>query len=716
MKAPIRVYPIALALCVSAGVTFVAAAPALGATNVRLNGTEIELDANTGAIVRMTHPDVGTLLDASEGNAGLLELAYPLPEFEPLRLASRFSTARIEVNEHEVTIHYERLGSSRTAFNERANFSATVKLAAADDGKSVIFTCRIENRSEQPIPQMLFPDLAGLLPTAGEAHTQLRTCGTVISPWTEMQSNPSGQFWVEDQDLVVLRPGRLLSNMIFRWLDVGGTRGGVSLFAKRWGWDPANNVYADMDQRTMKLRLMWEHAEAIKAGASYDSGEFWLTPHAHGWAEGIDPYRRWFTQNYKRLCPMPERIRNGLGFRTAWMTQRAPADPEGDNVWRLSDLPDMATEAKAHGLAEIVVWSWCQPFHLPIPPPYPQVGTIDELLATARQCERIGVPLSLFVTVLGADRETAKRHGSVWRKRGSYTRHVELLPRRGAWYTSSYDYNYADVRCAGWQADVHDSLKALIDKGFTDLTWDQVKLTNDREPNMITAIRWIREYTRQHDADASFGGESTSVAEIDLEPVDFTWNWRNYSDTRPLISLLADGPRINVNINRSIPDVVRSFADNLYLNVMPRRPEHINGSDWIRNHAELSRVLKQCARLRRQFLPYFTGGRLIGDCVLVEPNPAIHLTAYCFKDRMLAVVVNTGPRQAHDLQCDVEPWLEVKAGELEVTLFDEGGHPTEHKQHESKQFTVRTPALEPWGLCVIEIVPTGSASRQGQAP
>ena len=716
MKARVRVCPIALAWCVSAGVLLVATHSVLAATTVQLNGVEIELDSKTGAIVRLAHPDVGTILDASDGGAGLIEAAYPLPEFEPLRLASRFSAARIETTEREVTIHYERLGSSRAAFNERANVSATVTLTAADDGKSVIFTCHLHNRSDRPVPQVLFPDLPGLLPTAGEANTQLRTCGTVISPWTEMQSNPAGDFWVDDQDLIVLKPGRLLSNMIFRWLDVGSVQGGLSMFAKRWGWDPLNNVYADMDQRTMKLRLMWEHAQAIEPGATYDSGEFWLTPHARGWAEGIQPYRQWFKRNYKRPWAMPDRIRDGLGFRTMWMTQRAPADPEGDIVWSFDDLPKLATEAKAHGLAEIVVWSWCQPFHLPIPDPYPQLGTFDDLLPVAKQCSEIGVRLSMFVTVLGADRETAKRHGSPWRKRGSYTRHVDLLPRRGAWYTSSHDYNYADVRCDGWQTDVHDSLKRLIDLGFTDITWDQVKLTNDRGPNMETAIRWIRDYARQQDPDSSFGGESTSVAEIDLQPLDFTWNWRNYSDTRPLISLLTDGPRINVNINRSIPDVVRGFADNLYLNAMPRRPEHINGSDWIAHQAELSRTLKACAALRRQFLPYFTSGRLIGDGVLTEPNAAVHLTAYCLADRMMAVAVNTGPRQAHELQLDIEPWLEAKAGKFEARLFDMQGQPTGQTRHESKQFTIRTPSLDQWQLCVIEVVPSASPGHEAETP
>jgi len=675
--------------------------------SVQLNGIDIGLDAETGAIARIAYPGVGTMLEASSDKASLIELAYPLPEFEPLRLASRFSKARIEANDQEVAIHYDRLGSSRRAFFQRSNVSATVTLNAADDGKSVIFTCRLHNRSDQPVPQVLFPNLAGLVPTAGEADTQLRTCGTVISPWMEMRSSPSGQFWVNDQDLVVLKPGRLHGNMVFRWLDLGSPKGGFSMFAKRWGWDPLNSVYADMDQQTMQLRLMWEHADAIAPGQTYESGEFWLTPHRHGWAEGIEAYRRWFNQNYRRPYSLPDRIRNGLGYRTVWMSMRFPGDPAGDIVWKFEDLPDLATEAKKHGLAEVVAWAWTQGFHLPIPAPYPQLGTPEDLLSAVERSRTIGAPVSLFLTVLGADRETAKRHGYPWRKRTSYTRHVELLPRRGAWYTKAFDYSYADVRNANWQSDVRDSVKALIDKGFIDLTWDQVKVEHHPEPNMAGAIRWIRDYARKKAPDASFGGESISRSEIDFELIDFTWNWRDYSDTRPLTSLLTDGPRINVNINRSIPDVVRAFADNLYLNVMPRKPDHINGSDWIETHANLSHTLRQCAQLRRQFLPYFTHGRLVGECVLAEPNPTIHLTAYILEERVLAIAVNTAQQEMHDLQFDVEPWLKNNTGPSEARLFDQQGRLVTNKQHKSQQFTVATPLLEQWGLCVVEIVRPG---------
>jgi hypothetical protein len=83
---------------------------------------------------------------------------------------------------------------------------------------------------------------------------------------------------------------------------------------------------------------------------------------------------------------------------------------------------------------------------------------------------------------------------------------------------------------------------------------------------------------------------------------------------------------------------------------------------------------------------------------------------------MMAVAVNTGPRQAHELQLDIEPWLEAKAGKFEARLFDMQGQPTGQTRHESKQFTIRTPSLDQWQLCVIEVVPSASPGHEAETP
>ena len=68
--------------------------PAAAATRtVTLNGLEIGLDENNGGIVSLRYPNVGRILDTEAASAGLLDLAFPLADYVPMRLATRFSRA-----------------------------------------------------------------------------------------------------------------------------------------------------------------------------------------------------------------------------------------------------------------------------------------------------------------------------------------------------------------------------------------------------------------------------------------------------------------------------------------------------------------------------------------------------------------------------------------------------------------------------------------------
>ena len=125
-----------------------AAAPPTNVTRVTLNGLEITLDSHTGAILRLDYPGPGTLLDADASEAGLVDVAYPLEQFEPLRLAARHSRdAVIEVSPDRVVIRLGRLGPSRDNFPTEGDVATAVTLLADPDGRSLILSCAIENHS-----------------------------------------------------------------------------------------------------------------------------------------------------------------------------------------------------------------------------------------------------------------------------------------------------------------------------------------------------------------------------------------------------------------------------------------------------------------------------------------------------------------------------------------------------------------------------------------
>jgi len=79
------------ALAVLAAALLATSVSAAKTVDVVLNDLELTIDADTGSILKMAYPGVGTLLESSPDKASIVDMAYPVEKFEPLRLSSRFS-------------------------------------------------------------------------------------------------------------------------------------------------------------------------------------------------------------------------------------------------------------------------------------------------------------------------------------------------------------------------------------------------------------------------------------------------------------------------------------------------------------------------------------------------------------------------------------------------------------------------------------------------
>ena len=520
-------------------------------------------------------------------------------------------------------IRLDRLGPSRGKFKVDGDVAATVTLRADADGRSVVLSCALENRSKRPVPQVVFPELRGLLPVAGADNTVLKTCGFSSSPFRELVVPETDQWYAVNNSMVEYNSGGMhetSSKMWGRWLDLGGLQGGFSLFPKQWGWDARASTFLQMCQATRRLRLLCVHPIEVKPGETWSSGEWVLTPHTAGWAKGIEPYRAWVRSHVKRQYSMPKHIREGLGFRTLWMCQNQPDDPN-DAIWHFSDLPGLAKEAKEHGLAEMVLWGWTPGFDASLSAPFPHLGTEQDLIDAVRQCRQMGVNVAPFISVLQASPRTAGRYGLTVPSRIGWTYHTEMIPRWNPPYAAGLSCVPVGPARPQWQDEVAAACRRWADKGITSLSWDQYWTANAK-PTMQDLTRRIRDYARKLDPQSTFSGEELFNLEVDCEWLDYTWNWGTYLDCQAFTNAFP-APRRNVNINRSLAEARLAFMDNLFLNVWPSKPDGINGSERIAGVPELSATLKTCAALRKQFLPCFTEGVLIGNCLMTGPQPGV---------------------------------------------------------------------------------------------
>lgn len=674
-----------------------------GVLQVHLQGLEIGIDEATGSIVSLASPATGLILAARPESAGLLDVAYPVNSFAAMRLASRFSQApSVQQSSQEVVIKWAKLGASRPNLAlPGGEVSATVTLRAAGDGKSVIFTCRIENGSQAAIRQELFPDLWGMKPYAGIEGTRLRLARGVVEPFAEPTKPPySAPFYADDLGWKSYRAGSYYNENALRWLDYGGYSSGLSVFQRKWGTPDWPDVLTHRSEHDpMSLRLAWEHKQEIAPGQSWDSGEFWLTPHHGGWAKGIETYRDYVRQ-VNPPHPVAPQVRDNIGFQTIWMIQTVEVDP-AKAAFRYKDLPRVAEDARQYGIDEIVPWGWCTYSTLPIPI-RSELGTVDDLIEGVRGAGALGVNIAPFISIAIVRNRLAGRYGA---KPGSsdWTYHYELIPMFRPYYTKFWDGASVDTNNPGWEQDVLSALGEWIKRGVASFCWDvfEAKARDDTPPGLLTTIANMRTLARAKDPDSTFSGESVSHLEFDSPALDYTWNWLDYEDAAPITSVLRT-PRLNCNVEDSPLVVKKAFADNLYLNVMPRKLDQPNGTALISEKPVLAGALKQVAALRKQFLPYFAQGTFIGDSVLREPTPAF-VRGYQHGNNLLVIVLNDQDRtQAVSVESDLDLWLPA-TDSYQVKYYDSHGKLLETQPGRGSRWFGTTRRLEPQELAVFEI-------------
>lgn len=689
-------------LCVALFALATCASAHAAVLKVVFNSVEIGIDDSTGSVVYLNSPGTGPILQASPESAGVLDLAYPVDSFAAMRLSSRFSKAEIAHNAKQVTITWKQLGASHPNLALPAGaVHAKVTVRAADDGKSVIWQARIENASAVSVPQVLFPDLWGLKPVEGAENTRLRLARGTILPFAgAVGGSPEDPFFTA-LDWKKYPAGNYYEQNALRWIDYGGFQGGLSIFQKKWGTLDWPDVITHRTERDpMSLRMAWEHKQEIKPGQSWDSGEFWFTPHAGGWAKGIEVYRDYVRQvNPPR--PLPARVREDIGFQTIWMIQTVDVEP-AQATFRYQDLPRVAADARRYGIHEVVPWGWSAYSELPIPI-RPELGTLEDLLQGVQQSRELGVSIAPFISVLTVRNKFAAHYG-VAPSNDDWTYHRELVPMFRPYYTKFWNGVAIDSDNEVWQKEVVGALDQWIRRGITSFSWDQFRVhqgKNNRPPGMLATAAKIRALARAADPQSSFSGESSTHLEFESQALDYLWNWRAYEDAAPITNVLSS-PRVSCNVEKSALVVAKCFADNLYINAMPRKPDQANGTALISDVPELATALTQAASLRKQFLPYFTGGTFIGDSV-ASRAPSAFVRGYQLDGKMLVIVLNDQERpRAINVQSDLGLWIR-KAAAYGVTAYDGAGKKLGSSTVSDPRWFGATPELAPGAMAFFEI-------------
>jgi hypothetical protein len=669
-------------MSLAAIITLTSSALCAGEVKVfKMNGVTLGLDGATGGIVLLRHEGSTFLRD--DGAGALVDMAYPVTEFIPLRISSRYSVARISEANGVIEIRYDQLASSRPKLGyPHGRVSAVVAISKCDDGRSLSLKCRVENNSEASIGQVFFPDLDGLRPVGSREETRLKMARGEVLPFLRQRKPEGSAPFYAQSSAWQHYPACSFSQgpNCLRWLDYGDLSAGFSLFQKKWREGERPDIWANLSETQEDcLRLCWDHKlnnGAIKPGQVWESGEFVLTCHRGGWAKGITPFREYVRQvNPKPLYELPEHIRTGLGYRSAWMMEHLETDPSRA-YFRFADIGRLAEEAKRHGLNEVVIWGWTDGFFkLPFRSD-PNLGTEEEFISGIKRAKAIGVNVAPFVSCQLIHRDYLARYGKTRVTRSQYTYHGDLVPTLNPTYAQPFACGGAVIEPANeqWRKDVEDSFRYWLDRGVASFCWDVFggHDVTDRTAMLDLASK-LRGMARSIDPQSSFSAETVSRTgfEWDGQLVDYTWNWVTaYADCGPILSVLKT-PRPNCIVEDSPLTAMQAFADGMYLNIFPRKPGQANGSALIAECPELSRKLVTLAGRRQQFRNYFTGGSLVGESVLGAPS-RLFVRGHLLGDRMLVIVINPKKESiSESLSLALHRWL--TGGKYTLTMFNAAG-------------------------------------------
>jgi hypothetical protein len=653
-----------------------------------LNGNRLVFSRDNGVLLSLTEPEGNRLIDTVPALGGLIDVACPLPEFGPFRLAARFSRGcEFESGASAITVRYPRLGGSRTDVDWDGRVGAAVTISAHEDGRSLVFEASVENHSAKPLPQILFPDFCGLLPLSGVERTWFRQGGVKMRPFLELNGARNygvNQFW-RGTWWEFFEPGNGWwgGTSLGRWSHFGSQEAGLGIFETGWHPAPEHAVLLRVpEDEPRRARLCFSReltkwaqldghirtqpGEGAAPGKIWRSARFVVTPHAGSWPHGIASYRR---HVHRQPCAtLTPHVKEDLGFRTVFMFEMQEFNPRRCH-FRWKDLPRLARESRALGIRELNVWNGIEAFKLPLRL-QPLLGTRAEFVRAMRECQALGVNVSLMMSINTLDAETGKRFGTGGKTDAGWSYHTEAIPAINPGYYVSYTGHGVDPSNRKWQAEVLRGVRRLLKLAPFSICWDQY-IAGQKDRSVDDLARAIFESSRAGNPLATFSGESTASLEAESQVLHYTWNWRSdvlllfrSAHRQPDYAAPAlnvwRAPRLNLNVEDDPVGILKGFADNFYLNFLIRRRNGVWGSGEFCDHPALVKLLTRLARLRRRYLKFFTEGEVLGDGLVREEIEGVHTAGYRLNDRLLLFVVDERPSgrpKKITLTIDVGCWV-----------------------------------------------------------
>ena len=372
---------------------------------------ELNIDEQTGAITGLLNKRTDWQIIRQPKLAMGLNMLVPCKEYRyNLALSEKQLLSSVEESENYIMLVWDKI------YTERAG-TLDIKCRASItlDGDQVRFDLSIDNQSFLMIEEVHYPCLGGLRAPAGSSSfsCQSTNCSGTLNTYDmeHLVANRVGYwgalyptYYNAFQDGVGVPATRAPFEILQAddqglYLGVHDPDGNALAFKHEFrpGFEVSCGSRISSRDEMSGLPTGWMvttmRMPFLQPGNQIELAPVVVSPYEGDWHKGVDPYIQWRKTWHKRR-PQPawnEEI-------DSWMTLHINSSEQSVR-YRYCELPDIAKEAKEHGVGVLQIIGWArggqdgaEPYH----DHDPQLGTREELVEAIRAIEEIGVRVLLM--------------------------------------------------------------------------------------------------------------------------------------------------------------------------------------------------------------------------------------------------------------------------------------------------------------------------------
>jgi hypothetical protein len=388
------------------------------------NGSiEIRFSDTSGAIVGFRDVKGGVKLIAEPRLAQSFRLLVPRPE----KRFNYVEGARQELESLEIQqgstarLHWSGLADS--GGQGPLDIAVEMTVTLHKDRPEATFRLKVENRTAFRVEEVWLAPLSGITGIGDRTTNRVYTSNPVYGKSFTVFDYFDGTvgFWafsharnIQEYPRSMAMPWVSISNgQDALYVGMHDSSGDATNFVfdllphtgQSFGHEQASGMWPDAGrlpaERPLGVQVAVAKLPHVEPGKTYETPELVVAFQKGTWHAGADRYREW-TDTWMQIQPRPAAVKDIDSWYTVQLLTQA------DNLrYRFSDLPDLAREAKEHGVRAMRVIGWNrggQDSELPDNAIDPRLGTREELIAAIRTCEQMGVRIILFCKFKWADR------------------------------------------------------------------------------------------------------------------------------------------------------------------------------------------------------------------------------------------------------------------------------------------------------------------------